>query len=76
VFVFSDQDHLAAAVAAAVTGFVFIMTLFVLFFVPETKGVPIEELNEVIVHRHWFWKNVVGSAPAYEDEPVKVADVA
>lgn len=43
-------------------GFVAIMTLFVLFFVPETKGVPIEELNELIVHKHWFWKRVVASS--------------
>jgi len=57
-------------------GFVLIMTLFVLLFVPETKGVPIEELNEVIVHKHWFWKNVVGKAPEYEDEVVKTAEVA
>lgn len=32
-------------------GFVLIMTIFVLLCVPETKGVPIEELNEVIMQR-------------------------
>jgi len=32
-------------------GFVLIMTLFVIFCVPETKGVPIEELNEVIMQK-------------------------
>jgi hypothetical protein len=32
-------------------GFVFIMTLFVIFCVPETRGVPIEELNEVIMQK-------------------------
>ena len=70
---FADAN---AAFASPAAGFVLIMTLFVLLFVPETKGVPIEELNEVIVHKHWFWKNVVGKAPEYEDEKVKTADVA
>lgn len=45
-------------------GFVFIMTLFVLLCVPETKNVPIEELNEVIMQKHWLWSRVVKNAPA------------
>jgi hypothetical protein len=32
-------------------GFVALMTLFVYFCVPETKGVPIEELNEIIMQK-------------------------
>jgi hypothetical protein len=32
-------------------GFVLLMTLFVIFCVPETRGVPIEELNEVIMQK-------------------------
>lgn len=32
-------------------GFVLLMTIFVILCVPETKGVPIEELNEVIVQK-------------------------
>ncbi|GAV72269.1 Sugar_tr domain-containing protein, partial [Cephalotus follicularis] len=35
-------------------GFVVIMTIFVAFFVPETKNVPIEEMNRVW-KAHWFW---------------------
>lgn len=48
-------------------GFVIIMTIFVAFFVPETKNVPIEEMNNVW-KAHWFWKRyipdevVIGSA--------------
>lgn len=35
-------------------GWVVIMTIFVAFFLPETKGVPIEEM--VLVWKgHWFW---------------------
>ncbi|XP_060196115.1 sugar transport protein 10-like [Lycium barbarum] len=36
-------------------GFVVIMTLFIAFFLPETKGIPIEEVNR-IWKNHWFWK--------------------
>ncbi|KAF5179202.1 Sugar transport protein [Thalictrum thalictroides] len=35
-------------------GFVLIMTLFIYFFLPETKNVPIEEMNRVW-KSHWFW---------------------
>lgn len=35
-------------------GFVLIMTFFIYFFLPETKNVPIEEMNRVW-KAHWFW---------------------
>ncbi|KAL0539237.1 hypothetical protein IC582_023420 [Cucumis melo] len=35
-------------------GFVLIMTVFIYFFLPETKNVPIEEMNRVW-KAHWFW---------------------
>ncbi|KAL6592407.1 hypothetical protein ACP70R_049460 [Stipagrostis hirtigluma subsp. patula] len=38
--------------------FVVAMTLFVVFFVPETKGVPIEDMAEVW-KAHWYWKRFV-----------------
>ncbi|KAI0495138.1 hypothetical protein KFK09_025285 [Dendrobium nobile] len=35
-------------------GWVMIMTVFVAFFLPETKNVPIEEM-EFVWKKHWFW---------------------
>ena len=37
---------------------VFVMTCYVLFFLPETKGVPIEEMG-ILWRRHWFWNKVI-----------------
>ncbi|GLT30924.1 hypothetical protein SLA2020_056980 [Shorea laevis] len=34
--------------------FVIIMTIFIYFFLPETRNVPIEEMNKVW-KEHWFW---------------------
>lgn len=34
------------------------MTTFVFYFVPETKNVPIEEMNRVW-KAHWFWKRFI-----------------
>ncbi|XP_022137810.1 sugar transport protein 13-like isoform X2 [Momordica charantia] len=38
------------------SGWVLVMSLFVMFFLPETKGVPIEEMTERLWKEHWFWK--------------------
>eukprot|EP01018_Ginkgo_biloba_P005971 Gb_00132 [translate_table: standard] len=44
-------------------GWVVVMTLFVYFFLPETKNVPIEEMTTVW-KEHWFWSKIV-----YDDQP-------
>ena len=36
-----------------------VMTAFVWAFLPETKGVPLEEVAD-LWKKHWFWKRVVG----------------
>ncbi|KAL6979981.1 Transcription factor stp1 [Sarracenia purpurea var. burkii] len=38
--------------------FVVVMTLFISLFLPETKGIPIEEMGRVW-KTHWFWKRFV-----------------
>ncbi|XP_050207493.1 sugar carrier protein A [Mercurialis annua] len=35
-----------------------VMTVFVYFFLPETKGVPIEEMI-FLWRKHWFWKKIL-----------------
>ncbi|KAG6600189.1 Hexose carrier protein HEX6, partial [Cucurbita argyrosperma subsp. sororia] len=39
-------------------GWVLIMTSFVLLFLPETKYIPIEQMDRVWME-HWFWKRIV-----------------
>ena len=39
-------------------GSVSVMTIFVYLLLPETKGVPIEEMT-VIWREHWFWKKIL-----------------
>ncbi|CAK9170647.1 unnamed protein product [Ilex paraguariensis] len=43
-------------------GWITIMTIFVYLFLPETKGVPIEEMV-FLWRKHWFWKKIVPSYP-------------
>lgn len=35
---------------------VVVMCMFVIFFLPETKNIPIDEMVERVWKRHWFWK--------------------
>ncbi|PIA49730.1 hypothetical protein AQUCO_01300467v1 [Aquilegia coerulea] len=48
-------------------GFVIIITIFVAFFMPETKGIPIEEMSQVWKN-HWFWKRFIDDDRDYELE--------
>nr|POF27292.1 sugar carrier protein c [Quercus suber] len=43
--------------------FVLLMTLFVYFFLPETKNIPIEEMT-LVWKEHWFWRRFMS-----EDRP-------
>lgn len=48
-------------------GWVVIMTAFVYLLLPETKNVPIEQMNK-IWREHWFWKNVMGEMDVHIDK--------
>ncbi|KAL9667942.1 hypothetical protein QQ045_002312 [Rhodiola kirilowii] len=44
-------------------GWITVMTVFVYLFLPETKGVPIEEMI-LLWKKHWFWSRIV---PQHEE---------
>ncbi|KAH0467165.1 hypothetical protein IEQ34_004403 [Dendrobium chrysotoxum] len=54
--------HMKYGIFAFFSGWVVIMSIFVLFFLPETKNVPIEEMTERVWKQHWFWKRFVEDA--------------
>jgi hypothetical protein len=50
--------HLKFGLFFFFAGFVAIMTIFIYMLLPETKNVPIEEMNRVW-KSHWFWTKYV-----------------
>eukprot|EP00897_Mesotaenium_endlicherianum_P010445 jgi/Mesen1/9429/ME000618S08816 len=51
--------------------FVLIMTIFIHLCLPETKGVPLEEMVD-IWRNHWFWRNRIGEKGAAADRDVEM----
>ncbi|KAF3336687.1 sugar transport protein 8-like protein [Carex littledalei] len=49
---------------------VMVMCLFVIFFLPETKNIPIDEMTDRVWKQHWFWKRFMDD----EDE-IKAAKI-
>ncbi|XP_020578448.1 sugar transport protein 8-like isoform X2 [Phalaenopsis equestris] len=48
--------HMKAGIFFFFAAWIFIMGLFAMFLLPETKGVPIDEMNERVWKQHWYWK--------------------
>ncbi|ERN03514.1 hypothetical protein AMTR_s00003p00270500 [Amborella trichopoda] len=50
--------HLKFGLFFFFAGWVFVMTTFIYFFLPETKNVPIEEMA-LVWRKHWFWRRIL-----------------
>jgi len=50
--------HLKFGAFLFYAGWVVVMTLFIIFFLPETKGIALESMH-IIWGKHWFWYRFV-----------------
>lgn len=48
--------HMRAGIFFFFSAWIVIMGIFAIAFLPETKGIPIDEMNERAWKKHWFWK--------------------
>uniref|UniRef100_A0A803LPA8 Major facilitator superfamily (MFS) profile domain-containing protein n=1 Tax=Chenopodium quinoa TaxID=63459 RepID=A0A803LPA8_CHEQI len=49
--------------------FIFVMSVFIYFFLTETKGIPIEEMS-IVWKNHWFWCRFI---PDNDDNDLEMA---
>ncbi|XP_062164128.1 hexose carrier protein HEX6 isoform X2 [Alnus glutinosa] len=59
--------HFRAGIFFFFGGWVVVMTVFMYLLLPETKNVPIEQMDRVW-REHWFWKRLVGEVSGDEDD--------
>lgn len=62
--------HLKCGLFILFGAFVLIMSGIVYYFLPETKGTPIDEVNEVW-KLHWYWSRFFTPG----DFPIRVRDI-
>lgn len=60
--------HMKYGIFIFFSGWVIIMSFFVLFFLPETKNIPIEEMTERVWKQHWFWKRFMDEDEKHDFE--------
>ncbi|KAK7410530.1 hypothetical protein VNO78_01373 [Psophocarpus tetragonolobus] len=60
--------HFKFAAFLFYAGWIIVMTIFVIFFLPETKGIPLESMY-TIWGKHWFWRRFVKGEVPQENLP-------
>lgn len=58
----SMMCHMRASIFFFFAAWIFVMGLFVLFLLPETKNVPIDSMVESVWKKHPFWKRFMVGA--------------
>jgi hypothetical protein len=67
----SMMCHMRAGIFFFFAAWIIVMGLFVLFFLPETKGIPIDEMTEKVWKQHWYWKRYMDDEDANSKVHVK-----
>ncbi|XP_018486977.1 sugar transport protein 6 [Raphanus sativus] len=49
------------------SAWIIVMGLFAVFFIPETKGVAIDDVRERVWKPHWFWKRYMLAEDDHQD---------
>jgi hypothetical protein len=58
--------HMKFGIFFFFSAWVFVMTIFTIFFIPETKNIPIDEMNDRVWKKHWYWQRYMDD---FEDGP-------
>lgn len=62
--------HMRAGIFFFFAIWILLMGLFTLFFLPETKGVPVDLMVERVWKQHWFWKRYMIDDDENDDDDV------
>ncbi|KAK5830585.1 hypothetical protein E1A91_A05G095600v1 [Gossypium mustelinum] len=54
--------HMRAYIYFFFAAWLIVMSIFVMAMLPETKGVPLDEMVEKVWKKHWFWKSFFKSS--------------
>ncbi|KAK6935754.1 Major facilitator, sugar transporter-like [Dillenia turbinata] len=60
--------HMKSGICFFFAVWIVLMGAFAIFMLPETKGVSIDEMNEKVWRKHWFWKRF------FDEDELKTQD--
>ncbi|KAJ8637985.1 hypothetical protein MRB53_012252 [Persea americana] len=68
----SMMCHMRAGIFFFFAAWIVVMGSFVILLLPETKGIPIDEMAERAWKKHWYWKRYMGDVDSDDATPKKI----
>lgn len=68
--------HMRSGIFFFFAAWIVVMGVFVIFMLPETKGVPIDEMVERVWKKHWYWKRWFRDEDCSQEEEMKEVPAA